>query len=101
MKCPRKVARGICQTCAKSWLNSGNARRCFECIDCDSPMEAIHMNLACAGYERIARCCATCRYDLGGGCCRINLEAECGEGEFEAWEPKELEEGHGPGEWLG
>ena len=33
--------------------------------------------------------CNTCRHYLGGGCCRINLEAECGKGEFEAWEPKE------------
>ena len=32
--------------------------------------------------------CATCRWHLGGGCCRINLEAECGAGEFEAWEPR-------------
>ena len=39
------------------------------------------------------RCCETCRYDLGGGYdnCRINLEAECGDGDFEAWEPKETE----------
>lgn len=37
------------------------------------------------------RCCETCRYDLGGGYnnCKINLEAECGDGNYEAWEPKE------------
>lgn len=35
------------------------------------------------------RNCDTCRHDLGGGCCRINLEAECGKGDFEAWEPKD------------
>ena len=37
------------------------------------------------------RCCETCRYDLGGGYdnCRINLEAECSAGNYEAWEPKE------------
>lgn len=37
------------------------------------------------------RCCETCRHDLGGGYdnCRINLEAECAAGEYEAWEPKE------------
>lgn len=37
------------------------------------------------------RCCETCRYDLGGGYdnCRINLEAECAEGNYEAWEPRE------------
>ncbi len=39
------------------------------------------------------RCCETCRHDLGGGYdnCRINLEADCGDGDFEAWEPKETE----------
>ena len=39
------------------------------------------------------RCCETCRYDLGGGYnnCRINVEAECGAGGFEAWEPKDTE----------
>ena len=37
------------------------------------------------------RCCETCRYDLGGGYdnCRINLEAECSAGNYEAWEPRE------------
>ena len=37
--------------------------------------------------------CETCRHDLGGGYnnCRINLEAECGAGGFEAWEPIETE----------
>lgn len=35
------------------------------------------------------RNCDTCRHYLGGGCCRINLEAECAAGEHEAWEPKE------------
>ena len=37
--------------------------------------------------------CETCRYGLGGlyNNCRINLEAECGAGEHEAWEPKEEE----------
>ena len=37
------------------------------------------------------RCCETCRYDLGGGYnnCKINLEAECGAGDYEAWEPKQ------------
>lgn len=24
--------------------------------------------------------CNGCEYDLGGGCCRINMEAECREG---------------------
>lgn len=37
--------------------------------------------------------CEACRHDLGGGCCRANLEAECREGGgFEAWEPKEQQE---------
>ena len=37
--------------------------------------------------------CETCRYTLGGGYdnCRINLEAECAAGGFEAWEPKQEE----------
>lgn len=30
--------------------------------------------------------CAGCKNDLGGGTCKINLEAECGKGEHEAWE---------------
>ena len=33
--------------------------------------------------------CETSRHHLGGGDCRINLEAECGKGYFEAWEPRE------------
>ena len=34
--------------------------------------------------------CESCRHYLGGGQCRINLEAECREGGgFEAWESKE------------
>ena len=34
--------------------------------------------------------CDSCKHDLGGGCCRVNLEAECREGGgFEAWEPRE------------
>lgn len=39
--------------------------------------------------------CETCRYDLGGGYnnCKINLEKECGAGDYEAWEPKEEEYG--------
>lgn len=39
-------------------------------------------------YREDGRCCETCRYYLGGGYsnCRINLEAECAAGEFEAWE---------------
>lgn len=35
------------------------------------------------------KCCETCRYHLGGRDCKINLEAECGKGEYEAWEAKE------------
>lgn len=37
------------------------------------------------------RCCDTCRHGLGGGYnnCRINLEAECAAGGYEAWEPRE------------
>lgn len=42
----------------------------------------------------MSRCpCEGCCHDLGGGCCRINLEAECREGGgYEAWEPKETPE---------
>ena len=32
--------------------------------------------------------CRGCRHHLGGGCCRANLEAECGCGNYEAWEPR-------------
>ena len=41
--------------------------------------------------ERTERTCETCRHNLGGGYnnCRINLEAECADGDHEAWEPKE------------
>ena len=41
---------------------------------------------------KIIKCCETCRYGLGGGFdnCRINLESECGDGEHEAWEPKDI-----------
>lgn len=35
---------------------------------------------------RRASKCPTCRHSLGGGCCRIGLERECGDGQFEAWE---------------
>lgn len=29
--------------------------------------------------------CCTCANYLGGGCCKINVEDECAEGEFELW----------------
>ena len=34
--------------------------------------------------------CESCRWWLGGvyACCRMNLEKECREGEYEAWEEK-------------
>lgn len=36
--------------------------------------------------------CEGCRNDLGGGCCRMNVEGECREGGgFELWE----DEGNG------
>lgn len=34
------------------------------------------------------KCCANCGNHLGGGACRLNLEADCGEGGYEAWEPE-------------
>lgn len=38
----------------------------------------------------MAKCCDTCIHGLGGGYdnCRINLEAECAAGDYEAWEPR-------------
>ena len=40
------------------------------------------------------KACETCRYDMGGGYnnCKINLEAECAAGGYEAWEAKEATE---------
>ncbi len=39
------------------------------------------------------KCCDTCKHDLGGGCCRINMEAECCEGGgYELWEPDSTKE---------
>ena len=36
--------------------------------------------------------CNGCKYDLGGGHCKINLEGECREGGgFELWEAKDGE----------
>ena len=32
--------------------------------------------------------CWNCNNHLGGGCCSINSEKECGENEFELWEGK-------------
>lgn len=32
--------------------------------------------------------CFTCKNYLGGGCCGINEEMECSDGEFELWEEK-------------
>lgn len=38
----------------------------------------------------IEKSCVGCRHYLGGGQCRINVEAECREGGgFELWEPPE------------
>lgn len=34
------------------------------------------------------RYCPTCAHHLGGGLCRQNLERECGDGGYEAWQPK-------------
>lgn len=38
--------------------------------------------------ERDHDSCMGCKNDLGGGMCKINLEAECGKGEHEAWEAR-------------
>ena len=37
--------------------------------------------------------CEGCRHNLGGGCCRINEEAECGAGDRELWENEGEQEG--------
>ena len=37
------------------------------------------------------RRCETCRYYLGDGCCRMDLEDECAAGGFEAWEGKDID----------
>ena len=34
------------------------------------------------------KCCETCGNYLGGGACRLNLEADCGKGGHELWEPE-------------
>ena len=36
------------------------------------------------------KCCETCFNHLGGiyDCCRLNLEKECREDAYQAWEPK-------------
>ena len=41
------------------------------------------------GGDTVRRSCETCKHHLGAGACRINLENECGAGEFEAWEAAE------------
>lgn len=38
--------------------------------------------------ERDHDSCTGCKHDLGGGQCKINLEAECGKGAHEAWEER-------------
>ncbi len=39
------------------------------------------------------KCCGTCFNHLGGiyDCCRLNLEKECREDDYQAWEPKRKE----------
>lgn len=40
--------------------------------------------------------CVGCKHHLGGGCCRINEEAECREGGgYELWEGVEHDESNG------
>lgn len=49
--------------------------------------------MGCNGDYCDIRMCETCKHNLGGGYnnCRLNLEAECAAGEFEAWEAKDDE----------
>ena len=43
--------------------------------------------------EPVTYGCWNCRYSLGGGCCRLNVEKECAAGdEPVAWEPREDEQ---------
>lgn len=35
--------------------------------------------------------CIGCVHYLGGGCCRINLERECADGDREMWEAESHE----------
>ena len=49
------------------------------------------------GGDTVQRSCETCKHHLGAGTCRINLEDECGAGEFEAWEAAESEM---HGKWI-
>ena len=35
-----------------------------------------------------AKCCFGCKHYLGSGLCGINLELECADSEYEAYEPK-------------
>lgn len=37
--------------------------------------------------------CVGCKHYLGGGCCRMNLERECADGEFELYETESDSEG--------
>lgn len=48
----------------------------------DAIEDAIKMAMMDEGHES----CTGCKHDLGGGQCRINLEAECRKGAHEAWE---------------
>ena len=41
-----------------------------------------------ADFMANRRTCHTCAHHLGGGQCSQNLESECAEGEFEAWQAK-------------
>lgn len=87
--CPFGNKECLCWSCEDSWLICGESR-CIECIECDEHKKAVHNMYLCTGYKGIMPAnCETCRYHLGGGDCRINLEAECGKGYFEAWEPRE------------
>ena len=39
----------------------------------------------------MTRDCDTCIHSLGGHYCRLGVEAECGDGGHECWEPGTLE----------
>lgn len=54
---------------------------------CASVPTALNMNDADEiEDEPVHDSCEGCKHNLGGGCCSINVEYECGEGNHELWE---------------
>ena len=72
---------------ADVWGNDGD--KCY--LESDHELEGVAWMKMPAPWRKEAKACETCRYDLGGGHnnCKINLEAECAAGGYEAWEARE------------